>query len=341
VWKLMRGKREFVARACAAAGITRLLEAMPRQRVLTILNYHRIGNADETPFDSGTFSCTAEQFDWQIEYLKRRYHLTTLEQLLALIDGSTLSEPAVLITFDDGYIDNYRTAFPILRRHDVQGVFFLPTAFVGTGRLPWWDEIAYIVKRSRNMRICLDFPEPMTFDLARDGVDWCIMHILRVYKQPSMQDHNRFVEALEKACESSRPLGDAERCFLSWDEARQMQEAGMAFGSHTHTHEILSKLPSERQHEEVYVSREILQYELRRNIDTLAYPVGAPDAFSENTVETLRQAGYRAAFSFYGGFNRPGTMRPFDIRRCGIDGQSQARLRLQTALGTFTGSGWF
>jgi len=338
----MRGKREFVASVCVTTGITRLVEALPRRRLLIVLTYHRIGNADETLYDSGTFSCTAEQFECQIESLKRRYRMAALEEMLEMLGGNaSLSEPAVLITFDDGYIDNYQIAFPILRRHGVPGVFFLPTAFVGTNRLPWWDVIAYIVKRSPRTKICLHYPEPRTFDLAKDGVDSCIMHILRFYKQPSMQDGDCFIDELEKACESSRPPIDADRCFLSWDEARQMQQAGMSFGSHTHTHEILSKLPLERQQEEVVVSREILQHELGRNIDTLAYPVGARHAFTEDTIAALRQARYRAAFSHYGGFNRPEMMQPFDICRCKIDRQSESRLRLQTALGSFTGNRWF
>jgi peptidoglycan/xylan/chitin deacetylase (PgdA/CDA1 family) len=332
-------KRELAAQMSAAAGFTRVLELAPKRRVLMILNYHRVGNAQETPFDSGTFSCTAEQLDSQIEYLKRHFQIATLEETLEMVSGRVgLSEPAVLITFDDGYIDHYQLVFPVLRRHGVQAVFFLPTAFVGTARLPWWDVIAYIVKHSRQARICLDYPEPRSFDLVEGGVDRCLIHVLRVYKQPSMQDSNRFLGELEEACECPRPAGDVERCFLSWDEARQMQQDGMAFGSHTHTHEILSKLPSKRQREEVCVSREILQHELRRDIDTLAYPVGAPHTFSEDTIAALRQARYRAAFSFYGGLNRPGTLKAFDICRCGIDGQSPARLRLQMALGTFAGS---
>jgi hypothetical protein len=87
-------------------------------------------------------------------------------------------------------------------------------------------------------------------------------------------------------------------------------------------------------------SREILERELKRNIDTLAYPVGSRDTFSSETVAALRQAKYRAAFSFFGGFNRAGSMAPFDIRRCGVDRQSRRRLRLQTALGSLTGL-WF
>ena len=319
--------------------MTRLLEAVPKRQVLMILNYHRIGTADDTAYDSGVFSCTKQEFEWQIAYLKRFYRMATLEQIMQMLEGAALLEPAVLITFDDGYVDNHQVAFPILRHHGVQAVFFVPTAFVGTGRLPWGDVIAYIVKRSRKVRISLRHPEPIVFDLAKEGIDRCIMQILRLHKQPSMQDQNGFIDELEEACESSRPH-DTRR-FLNWDEAREMQQAGMAFGSHTHTHEILSELPRERQLEELVVSREILQHELRSSVETLAYPIGKPTTFSEDTVAALRQAGYRAAFSHYGGFNRPGMMQQFNICRFAIDGQSEARLRLQTSLGTLTGSLWF
>ena len=164
----MRGKRELLASFSSRTGLTRVLETLPHRRALIILNYHRIGNADETPFDSGVFSATAEQFDLQIAYLKRRFHIASLEEVFAMMDGDTPQATSVLITFDDGYRDNYTLAFPILRSNGVQAVFFLPTAFIGTGKLPWWDIIAYIIKRSVKSRIHLEYPEPVDFELTRD-----------------------------------------------------------------------------------------------------------------------------------------------------------------------------
>jgi len=58
-----------------------------------------------------------------------------------------LRDTRVLLTFDDGYRDNYDLAFPILRSHGVQGVFFLPTTFIGTDAIAWWDEIANLIQR--------------------------------------------------------------------------------------------------------------------------------------------------------------------------------------------------
>lgn len=337
----MRGKRELLARVCSGAGLTRVLESMPQRRSLIILNYHRIGNADETPFDSGVFSATAEQFDSQIAYFKHRFHMATLEEVFAMIGGDAPPGTSVLITFDDGYLDNYTLAFPILRTHGVQGVFFLPTAFIGTGKLPWWDTIAYIVKQSVKKRFNLEYPEPAMFDLKGDGGKSVTMQILRLFTQPAVKDTERFIAELEKVCEVSRPIGGTERCFLDWDEARDMQLHGMVFGSHTHSHEILAKLSPALQREEVRYSREILERELNRRIDILAYPVGLKHCFSADTVSALEQTGYRAAFSFYGGSNRPGEIQPFDIRRYSVAGQSFARLRLHTALEAVTGTSWF
>ncbi len=191
-----------------------MLEAMPKRRGLIILNYHRIGNADETPFDSGVFSATAEQFDSQITYLKRRFHMTTLEEALAMLGGDAPLRTSVLVTLDDGYLDNYTLAFPILRSHGVQAVFFLPTAFVGTGKLPWWDVIAYIIKHSVKERIHLEYPKPANFDLIGEGPKPVSVQILRLFTQPAVKDPEHFITELERACEVSRPSGTIERCFL-------------------------------------------------------------------------------------------------------------------------------
>jgi peptidoglycan/xylan/chitin deacetylase (PgdA/CDA1 family) len=334
-------KRQLASELCAGMAFTRLIEWMPKRRLLMVLNYHRIGNAEECPYDSGTFSATAGEFEAQVGYLKRHFHLTSLEEAIGIAAGGGPSGTSVLITFDDGYRDNYTLAFPILRSHGAQGVFFLPTSFVGTGRLPWWDVIAYIAKRSRKKSIRLDYPESVEFDIERDGLAQVIRRLLRLYKRPTMQEPERFLSTLEASCESARPQSATERCFLNWAEAREMQEAGMAFGSHTRTHEILAKLPVEQQQQELRQSREILETELKRRVDVLAYPVGGRGAFSDKTIEALERTGYRGAFSFYGGMNIPGKTDRFNIRRYGINGQSYALFRLETSASAFTGGRWF
>ena len=143
------GKVERLTRIFDWSGASFVSSKLPPRDSLLIVNYHRIGNAEEDLFDPGVFSATAEEFDEQIKFLKRNVDIVTLEEALAFVDGTQKDKVRrcrVLITFDDGYLDNYEIAHPILRSHGVQGVFFLVTSMVGSSHIPWWDRISYMMK---------------------------------------------------------------------------------------------------------------------------------------------------------------------------------------------------
>jgi peptidoglycan/xylan/chitin deacetylase (PgdA/CDA1 family) len=328
----MKGKRLLLAEASARVGLTRILEAVLRRDALLVLNYHRIGNAEETPYDSGTFGPTAEQFDWEMEYVKSRFNCVGLEEALAMMTGEVPVSSSLLITFDDGYLDNYQKAFPILRSHGLSATFFLPTDFIATHRLPWWDIIAYMVKHSRKDTFLVQYPQPAEFHIDRSKPSATVFQLLRLCSETRTTDYAPLIAQLETACDCARPNGASERCFLNWDEAREMQAAGMSFGSHTHSHEVLSGLPAEQQVDELRKSRAILERELRRTVDVLAYPVGRPYTFNRETVAALERSGYRGAFSFYGGANLRGNVNRLDIRREDCYSPSPALFRLQTNL---------
>jgi peptidoglycan/xylan/chitin deacetylase (PgdA/CDA1 family) len=326
----MPSKKEMLARFAAYTGVTRVLESVPGRPSLLILNYHRVGDPRLTPYDSGTFSCTADELDWQVNWLKQRYQIVNLHDALDIVHGRTTpSRTSVLITFDDGYRDNYLEAFPVLRRHGVSATFFLPTTFVGSHSLPWWDEIAYMVKLAPSTRLTLTYPEPAEYDLATGDRLAIVVAVLRVFKQAAAVDTERFLDDLSKATGVARPGDHAERCFLNWEEAREMQAAGMCFGSHTHTHEILGRLPYEQQVQELRVSRQILEAELGVTIDTLAYPRGKRSSFSEQTFAALRETNYNTAFSFYSGLNIPNRINPLDVLREAVEMEGEHIFRLR------------
>lgn len=336
------GKRELLARGLFWSGASFLLSRLPAKDSLLVLNYHRIGNPENDFFDPGVFSTTADQFDNHISYLKSHVSLVTLDEALSFIDGTNKEKTSrcrVLVTFDDGYLDNYEIAYPILRSHGVQGVFFLATSMVGSCEMPWWDQIAYLVKTARNHRFSLSYPDQLLVDLYEDGLTESLRAILRLYKKPENSDPERFIRELTEQTEGGA-VPTTMRRFLNWEEAREMHNGGMAFGSHTHSHIVLSQLKPERQHDELSGSRAILKEQLGNEADVLAYPVGNRDSFTNQTKMLARQIGYRAAFSFYGGTNLPGQISPYDVRRIGIGDQSWRRFRVQADVCRFTTSYW-
>ena len=309
---------------------------------MLVLNYHRIGNAERDAFDPGVFSATSDQFNEQVAYLKRHVQLVTLEEAQAFIDGPLKERTArfrVLITFDDGYLDNYEIAFPILRSHGVQGVFFLVTDLVGSRAVPWWDHVAFVMKTARQRRFALRFPSETAVDLDADGIAKGLREVLNLFRQPANDNPERFLRELQEASGGQEPPADLRR-FLDWDEARAMIGGGMAIGSHTHSHPVLSHLQPEQQCEELTQSRAILREKLNIPADSLAYPAGLTTSFSAQTQQFARDAGYRAAFSFYGGTNAPGEMNPYDVKRCAVGDQSPPRFRVQAEVCRLTGRYW-
>lgn len=328
----MASKKEILARFASHTGVTRVLESLPGCASLLILNYHRVGDPRLTPYDPGTYSCSAEEFDWQVTWLKQRFPILNLHQAVDIVHGrATPAKTSILLTFDDGYRDNYDEAFPVLRKHGVSATFFLPTMFVGSYLLPWWDEIAFMVKSSRGTSLKLTYPHAEEFDLTNRDRATTVFEVLRFFMRASEVDTERFLHELEAATGVDRPGKDAQRCFMTWEEARKMQAAGMCFGSHTHTHEILGRLPYERQVEELRISRQILEKELDCEINTLAYPRGRMSSFSEQTFAALRETNYKTAFSFYSGLNKPGKINPFDVLREAVEMESRSIFRLRHA----------
>jgi peptidoglycan/xylan/chitin deacetylase (PgdA/CDA1 family) len=336
------GKRELLARGLYWSGASFLISQLPARDSLLILNYHRIGNSDDDLFDPGVFSATADQFNDQISYLKRHVSLVTLEEALVFIDGTSREKTRrcrVLITFDDGYLDNYEIAYPILRSHGAQGVFFLATSMVGSCKVPWWDHIACLIKTARRHRFSLHYPADLVIDIDENGITDSLQAVLKLYKLPGNYDPARFIRELAEETKGEEPPKTSRR-FLNWDEAREMIRGGMAIGSHTHTHAVLSQLEPNQQYEELSKSRAILKEQLGIEADVLAYPVGGRTSFTDQTQMLASEAGYRAAFSFYGGTNIPGKTSAYDVNRFGGGDQSRRRFRVQTSICRVTGSFW-
>ena len=298
---MFSGKRELLARGLYQSGVPHLLGRLPAKDLLLVLNYHRIGDRDADLFDPDIFSATGDEFDEQVSFLKKQDWLVTLEEAQAFIDGSTTDKTPryrVLITFDDGYLDNYQIAFPVLRAHGAQGVFFLVTGIMGSGSVPWWDHIAFLLKTARQRQFTLTYPSELKVDLDRNGVIPSLREVLALYKSPINADGERFIRDVAEGADSGRPLPTDERRFLNWDEAQKMLAGGMALGSHTHSHPVLSQLNADEQRTELTQSRTLLQEKLGIKADSIAYPVGATNSFSPLTEAIAQECGYRTAFPF-------------------------------------------
>ena len=209
-------KREFLARRLRDFGVLRLLERAGRRPGLLVVTHHRIGDLSANPYYDPVFSASPEGFREQIHYLRDNFRILTLDEVDT---GASLREPSVLITFDDGYCDNFETAFPILKDLGVPATFFIPTEFLENPGLPWWDHVAFVLKRTEESRVVLDWPSPMTIELGAGPRSHAIWSVISRYLDGTIGDEVRFRAHLEErsgVVVDSRVLG--RKLFMTWDQ---------------------------------------------------------------------------------------------------------------------------
>jgi peptidoglycan/xylan/chitin deacetylase (PgdA/CDA1 family) len=266
--------------------LTRLAPA-GRQGRLSVLIFHRALAQPDDLFPGEMHSAAFEQ---RVRWLKRWFNVLPMAQAVRGLKDGDLPARAAIVTFDDGYADNFEVATPILRRHDCPATFFIAAGFLDGGRM-WNDTVIEALRRS-----------PLeTIDLRELGLNAytlgtlaqrraAIEAILSTLKYLSPRERSAAVESAK-----ARLPGNL---MLTSEQVRGMIEAGMTIGAHTMTHPILTRLSENEARAEIERSREALQNITQRAVDFFAYPNGKPGQdYAAEHVRMVRELGFEAAFS--------------------------------------------
>ncbi|HUE99901.1 MAG TPA: polysaccharide deacetylase family protein [Anaerolineales bacterium] len=288
-------------------------------RSLTVVNYHRIDDPNRQDFDSfkPNVSATPGDFHHQVEYLAKWFNVVSLKDIVEWLDGHKDLPPyAALITFDDGYLDNYTSAFPILRRHNFPALIFLTTEHIGTDAPFYWDMAAYCF--SHTQRDHLTFPDgrivhwPGREQLDRVSKNW--IESMKTLPQAEKEFH---VQRLPESLGVAVPEGFFRKLMMGWDQVREMCKDGIEFGAHTMHHPILTRVPLEQVREEVEGSKSRIEKELGESVLGFAYPNGQPSDLNDRIEKIVADSGIRAAFTLLNGPSSQAEVKrnPYAIRR--------------------------
>lgn len=291
---------------------------------MLIIMYHRIlpGKKAKRGVQAGMY-VKPETFRIHLEFLKKRFHLVPISTLLSdniKTPGNTNDKPCCVLTFDDGWSDFYRYAYPILREYQVPATVFLPTDFIGTKKWFWTDRLAHILlEKLRTKKILACSPaNHITKKLMKlsGSFESRLETSIGILKDLRIEDIEEILSELSELWDiSSKP---EERAFLSWDEVREMGETGLiSFGSHTAGHPILTTLKPQEIKEELIRSKEKLIAEGVVDDPALipfCYPNGN---HTKQIADMVKETGYNLAVTTKNGWNSF-KAEPFTLKRVGI-----------------------
>ncbi|MCC6904768.1 MAG: polysaccharide deacetylase family protein [Anaerolineae bacterium] len=286
---------------------------------LTVLAYHRIADVHDPAFETfrPNVSATPADFARQMEFVARHFNIVSVDDVVAFIrDGRRLPHHALLVTFDDGYLDNYEQAFPVLNRMGIPAVFFLTTGFLDRQVSFYWDMVAYCFHHTRLTHA--DLPllgwREWTTDDEKDFVleDW-----FSVIKSLPEHEKQACAARVPDMLEVNFPKDALANLPMTWDQVREMARAGMTFGGHTVNHPILTRIPLEEAQNEIIESRRRVEQETGADATVFAYTNGLRSDFNADLQRFLTEQGFQAAFTLMTGpaYPREVLAEPMAIRR--------------------------
>ncbi|MFZ5516466.1 MAG: polysaccharide deacetylase family protein [Candidatus Zhuqueibacterota bacterium] len=290
-----------------------------------ILLYHRVNDLvlKESSI-SDRLTVTADNFRRHMKYVAANFNAMSLPEFVASArTKSEIANRAVIVTFDDGYLDNYRFAFPILKEFNIPATIFLATDYIGSNRCLWWDVLEELVLDPGIELKKLDLLEFKNegINFAKEDrvtIFWKMYWYLKSV-EPSQREEimTRIFQASERTSETQCL---SARRMLAWDQILEMSQHGITFGAHTRSHVVLSKVPLSSAKTEIVNSKNEIERETGTAVTSFAYPNGGLDTFNEDIIDILKKAGYTCAVTTVKGFASPKDDL-FRLKRYNIDGE--------------------
>ena len=281
-----------------------------------VLMYHRIADVSNDPWQ---LCVSPENFAQHLEVLQKTGKVIPVNMLVQSLRQKTTRHNSICLTFDDGYIDNYREAKPLLEKYQCPARFFIPTLYPGKKQQFWWDELESIFlccpKLPVNLTLSID-GTVFEFDLGKDDV-LTNAHLLQ-HKQWAWPGRppNRRCELYLAVWDLIKPLPYDKlqsvltqvKHWASFQEPPGKKDFPMTreqlkdlishplidLGIHTVTHMALSYHPLPIQKAEISESKQYLESLCERPIDSIAYPYGNYNNF---TLAIAKDLHLNAAFT--------------------------------------------
>ena len=288
-----------------------------------VLLYHRIASGQVDPYE---LCVSSEHFDQQMAVIAERFNPLSINQFVKHLLDRSLPPRAVAVTFDDGYIDNFETAGPILERYEVDATIYMVTGSGGREQEFWWDELEriFLSPGSLPQHLQLDIGgASSTWDLgamadyssehASQHMSWRIpwadvpadradvptlrhkvfREVYLLMQAMPASEQQAVLQALRIWAGTERSVRETHRTLELDRLAESIKGTRIAIGAHTIDHPALSSMDYQQQLEQLSGSRDALVAQLSSPITTATYPFGL---YSRKTLRAANKCGFDAAF---------------------------------------------
>ncbi len=274
---------------------------------LSIIMYHYVRDLKNSRYPNIN-GLDLDLFKEQIDFLYKNFHVVTMEQVVDASRGKgELPENAVLLTFDDGYIDHFTNVFPVLCNYGMQGSFFIPSRIFLENKLLDSNKLHFILASGEIGNIktsVLEYlkeyrkegydiePNEILYGKLAEANRWddeeviFVKRLLQNYLPEALREkivHKLFLEYVGIPEEKF-----VKEVYVNLDQIRCMKKAGMFFGLHGHGHYWLDKLDEEAMKIDINTGLDFFREFIHKDYMVMNYPYGG---YNDQVLSHLKSIG--------------------------------------------------
>ena len=271
---------------------------------LSVVMYHYVRDLKTSRFPE-IKGLDFKLFVEQIEYLRRHYQFVTSEQVARCLDScEPLPDKAVLLTFDDAYIDHYTHVFPLLDRMGIQGSFYVPVKAVSENTVLDVNKIHFTLAGQLDKAYLVRTIESQLDKLRADHAIEPFDDLVQKFAKPSRRDtaevmliknllqhglpleiRSRIADELFVQTVGMDEASFSRELYMSTEQVKTMQRHGMHIGCHGYNHFWWNKLDRAAVENEIDMSLSyLLKVGVAQDMWTACYPYGSYD---DQAIEIL------------------------------------------------------
>lgn len=287
---------------------------------LTILLYHGVTKSENIGIQNYNKKHILEhEFRLQMQYLKVNCTVLSMDEVLEIHkNGLDYPNNAVVVTFDDGFENNFSIAAPILIDCSIPATFYLSSGMINTDLMFWVDELECCFNETDNTHISIEWgSEAFQFSLENSDMKIrALEYVKSLCKNVPVIDKNNLLDMVKEATNIvPKNKNSANYKILSWNQVREMNNSPLfIFGGHTLYHDILSKQTNDSMELDIVTSIKLLEYNLGSTIRHYSYPEGQENHYGADTVASLKANGIYCSPSAICGTNNK-TVDMFNLKR--------------------------
>ena len=294
-----------------------------------IINFHGVTNVKGGRFNNRHMD--VNEFEKTIKYLKSNFEIVTLMKIFEIHRSkSKPKRKTIALTFDDGYINNFTQALPILKKYNIPVTFYLISKGLVDDGYFVWPDIIDLIQRDIKENIVLDagtfkFPGFFSEELKSSLVD---------FMKSSGLKREKYIQELSAKYPFYKEMAKKQPQLIELVRGKELgkyvNEPLIEYGSHTHTHFNLEYLSKAECEFELSESKRIIKELTGKDPVSLAFPDGS---YSKETIEIGLQSGYKnqvaVTYKFNEANNNPDLLSRFTISNSTTFESNSLRLAME------------